>query len=51
MAQVRTGVNADDLGPGHEKRPVGLLNDILGLERTGEAGPAGAGLELIDRTK
>src|SRR5256885_16159634 len=35
----------------HEERPVRLLRDVLGLERLGEARPAGAGLEFVDRSE
>src|SRR3989454_472900 len=51
VAQVGIRVRRADLGAHHEERPVRLLLDVLGLERLGEARPAGAGLELVERAE
>lgn len=40
-----------DLGADHAELAVDFFDDILGLERSGEARPAGAGLVLVERAE
>src|SRR5207248_426081 len=51
MAQVGIAVRGPHLGSLHEERAVGLLGDVRRLERSREAGPPGAGLELVERAE
>ena len=46
VAEVGVAVLADDLGAAHEEAVVGAQLDVLEVGRLGEAGPAGAGVEL-----
>src|SRR6267154_661601 len=46
MAEVGVAVLADDLRALHEEAVVGAQLDVLEVGRLGEAGPAGAGVEL-----
>jgi len=48
MAQVGIGMPAPDLGTAHQQAAIILLNDIPGLQRPGEAGPARTGIELVE---
>src|SRR5438876_5831292 len=51
VAQVGIAVGGPDLGPLHEEGAVALLGDVRRLERPREAGPPGAGLELVERAE
>src|SRR2546430_6258087 len=51
VAQVRIGVRPPELGPHHEDGAVGFLSDVRRVERTREARPPGAGLELVERAE
>src|SRR5215207_6244709 len=46
VAEVGVAVLADDLGAAHEEAVVRPQLDVLEVGRLGEAGPAGAGVEL-----
>src|SRR5690348_8456833 len=46
VAEVGVAVLADDLGAAHEEAVVRPQFDVLEVGRLGEAGPAGAGVEL-----
>src|SRR6185295_12310920 len=46
VTEVRVAVLADDLGAAHEEASVFAQLDVLEVHRLGEAGPAGAGVEL-----
>ena len=49
MTQVRVAVRAQDLGANHAMAGVGLFLKALCVNRAGEAGPAGSGVELVLR--
>ena len=49
MAQVAVALKAPDLHPLHAVAEIGLLPHIFFFYRAGEAGPAGAGVELVQR--
>ena len=51
VAEVRVGVSRANLRARHAQRAIGLRRDVLGHERTREARPAGAGLELVGRAE
>src|SRR4029077_2657493 len=48
---MRVGVRRPDLRAHREERPIDELVDIARLERFGEARPARAGVELVERAK
>src|SRR5262245_33436195 len=48
---MRAGVLRVNLGPPHEELPVLALGDVPGDDRPGEARPAGARVELVERAE
>src|SRR5262245_33092603 len=51
VAEVAFPVPAADLGANHPVRRVGVLDHVGWLQRSGEAGPAGAAVELVVRAE
>src|SRR5581483_10878025 len=51
VPQVRVRVLRTDLGAHHEELAIRPGDDVLGGERFGEARPAGAGVELVERAE
>src|ERR1700722_17512736 len=49
VAQVAVAVGGADLGPEHQVAEVPSLDHVAGLDRHGEARPAGAAVVLVDR--
>src|SRR5690348_12280432 len=51
VAEVRIGVLRANFGARHSKGPIRLRCDVLRNQRTREAGPPSAGLELVGRAE
>jgi hypothetical protein len=49
MSQVAIAVGGTNFGANHTVGCVALLDDVIGFDRFGEAGPAAAALELVKR--
>ncbi len=47
VAEVAVAVTRTDFGADHAEARVGLLHDVRGLERNGEAGPPATAVELL----
>lgn len=51
VAEMAITSSATDLGPHHAVASVANSPHMLGIERSGEAGPSGSRFELIGRSK
>src|SRR5579863_1079380 len=49
VAQVAVALRRADLGPGYQHAEVAALDHVAGLDRDGEARPAGVAVEFADR--
>ena len=49
VAEMAVAVRGAHLGADHQMAEVALLDDVGGLDRLGEARPAGTAVELVDR--